>query len=75
MYGSGKRLLMQRILSLYPEKFCVPPVYTTNAASAGGNFTLVEESFIHGLERDGLLAFKQFARNELYAASKADLRR
>lgn len=72
-FGSGKRILMQRILSLYSDRFCMPPVYTTNAASAGGTFTLVEEGFIDGLEQDGLLAFKQTALGKLYAVSKGDV--
>lgn len=64
---------MQRILSLYPDRFCMPPVYTTNKASEGDTFTLVEEGFIDGLEQDGLLAFKQAALGKLYAVSRADV--
>jgi hypothetical protein len=70
-FGSGKKLLMQRVLSLHPDKFGLAPVYTT-ATTAGGTFEKVEEDFIHCLGQEGLLLFMESAAGHLYAVSKAD---
>ena len=72
-FGCGKRRLIQRILSTYPDKFCLPPVYTTSTTGIRGNFIAVTKDFIDDLERKGLLAFKELASDYAYAVSKADV--
>jgi ribose 1,5-bisphosphokinase PhnN len=72
-FGSGKRLLMQRMLSLYPDKFALPTVYTSNPASKGGSFKLVGTAFIDDLRREGLLAYEESALGHTYAVAKADI--
>lgn len=74
-FGFGKRQLLQHILSLYPDHFCAPTVYTTNGSMKCDNFTVVEEKFIDNLEKTGMLAFKQTESGKLYAVSKEDIYR
>lgn len=72
-FGSGKKLLIQRILSLYPDKFCVPHVYTTNTSIIGGNFKWVDSSKLDALEQDGVLAFRDYVDGHSYAVCMIDV--
>lgn len=73
-FGTGKRLLLQRMLVLYPEGFQLVPVYTT-AAVPDGSATLqhVEAEFLDDLEAHGLVAFRMEVLGHAYVASKADI--
>lgn len=73
-FGSGKRLLLQRMLSLYPTGFQLVPVYTTAAVeSPGGSLRHVGADFVAGLEEQGLIAFRMEALGHPYVASRADV--
>lgn len=73
-FGSGKRLLLQRMLTLYPEGFQLVPVYTTAAVDgSGGPLRHVDEAFLADLEAQGLTAFRMEALGHPYVASRADI--
>lgn len=73
-FGSGKRLLLQRMLSLYPEGFQLVPVYTTAEVPPGsGALQHVEGGFLEDLEAQGCVAFRMEALGHQYVASKADI--
>lgn len=72
-FGIGKRQLMQRMLSLYPDGFEMPRVYTTDAVATGGMLTVVDAPFLAALRQRGMLAFAETAVGEDYAVSLEDV--
>lgn len=64
---------MQRMLSLYPKGFSLPPVYTTRAGASGGQLQVVDEAFVESLKEKGLLAFEETAVGERYVVSCEDI--
>jgi hypothetical protein len=72
-FGIGKRQLMQRMLTLYPDGFCMPRIYTTRVAAAGGQLTVVEQPFLDDLKARGMMAFEEVAVGERYCVSLEDI--
>ena len=74
-FGIGKRQLLQRMLTLYPEGFCLPPVLTTNESAMGGQLTIISPEQLARLRKQHLLAFEEVAVGEQYAVSLEDVAR
>ena len=72
-FGIGKRQLMQRMLTLYPHGFSMPPVYTTRAGAEGGQLRVVDAAFVEALKEKALVAFEETAVGERYVVSLEDI--
>jgi len=74
-FASGKRRLLQRMLTLYPNGFALPPLYTTHPALEGPGYVHVEEAFIEELRRKGHLVHNERILGHSCALSYLDIRR
>ena len=74
-FSSGKRLLLQRMLTLYPDGFCLPPIYTTHPGLQGSTYQQVDDSFISELRRKGHLVHDEIVMGHSCALSYVDIRR
>lgn len=74
-FGTGKRQLLQRMLTLYPTGFQLPPVYTTKSDAQGGNLSVVSAEELDAMRASGMLIYEQVVLGETYAVSLLDVRR
>lgn len=72
-FGIGKRQLMQRMLTLYPDGFQMPNIYTSNPTATGGQLRVVEPAVLTRLRDKGLVAFEEQAVGETYCVSLEDI--